>query len=104
MRELYSKLKTESPQIVNKNLLNRIGYDLIRKGDFQDAINIFKLNVEIHPNYANGYDSLGEAYMEVGENDLAIKSYKKSLELDPGNNNAKKRLKQLKSNNSKESK
>ena len=96
MEELYSKLKIQSPQIVNKHLLNRIGYIMISNGDFQDAISIFKLNVKIHTNYANGHDSLGEIYMKVGENEMAIKYYKKSLELDPGNNNARKILKQLK--------
>ena len=32
----------------------------------QDAINIFKLNIEIYPDYANGYDSLGEAVLAGG--------------------------------------
>ena len=51
--------------------------------------------MEIYPNYANGYDSLGEAYMKAGENELAVQNYEKSLELDPANNNAKEMLEVL---------
>jgi cytochrome c-type biogenesis protein CcmH/NrfG len=41
------------------------------------------------------YDSLGEAYMNAGEKQLAIDNYKKSLELNPENDNAKEKLKVL---------
>jgi predicted negative regulator of RcsB-dependent stress response len=41
------------------------------------------------------YDSLGEAYAADGNKELAILNYKKSLELDPGNQNAKQMLEQL---------
>lgn len=39
------------------------------------------------------YDSLGEDDMDKDDRDLAIKNYKKSLELDRANDNAKKMLK-----------
>jgi cytochrome c-type biogenesis protein CcmH/NrfG len=38
---------------------------------------------------------LGEAYMKVGEKDLAIANYEKSLQLDPKNQNAVEQLKKL---------
>ena len=50
----------------------------------------------MNPQSANAYDSLGEAYMKAGDNEKAIKNYKKSLELNPENNNAKKMLEKLK--------
>ena len=66
-----------------------------RKG-IKDAIEIFKLNVEEYPNYANVYDSLAEAYMIAGDKKLAIMNYEKSLELDPNNTNAIEKLEALK--------
>ncbi|HEX9149585.1 MAG TPA: tetratricopeptide repeat protein, partial [Thermoanaerobaculia bacterium] len=39
---------------------------------------------------------LGQGYLAVGDVDAAIKSYRKSLELDPSNENARNVLKQLK--------
>jgi tetratricopeptide (TPR) repeat protein len=44
------------------------------------------------PQSANVYDSLGEAYSAHNDKELSIASYKKSLELDPNNANAKAHL------------
>jgi Flp pilus assembly protein TadD len=61
----------------------------------QQAVEILKLNAEEFPNSSNVYDGLGEAYMKHGDKELAIKNYKKSLELDPMNSNAVSMLKKL---------
>ncbi len=39
---------------------------------------------------AIAYDSLGEAYLKQGDKAQAVANYRKSLELDPGNENARK--------------
>jgi cytochrome c-type biogenesis protein CcmH/NrfG len=57
---------------------------------------MFQLNVELHPDSSNTYDSLGEAYMANGEKELAIKNYEKSLELNANNGNAVEMLKKMK--------
>jgi len=54
------------------------------------AIAIFAFNVMTFPGSANTYDSLGEAYLANGDNQLALENYKKSIELDPSNSNARK--------------
>ena len=51
--------------------------------------------MQIYPDWGNDYDSLGEAYMKSGQKQLAIENYKKSLEKDPTNENAKQKLKEL---------
>lgn len=79
--------------------LNAVGYRLMGIGKPKEAIEVFKLNVELYPNSANAYDSLGEAYLNSGNSKNAIKNYKKSLELNPENNNAREMLKKLKKNN-----
>ena len=75
--------------------LNWLGYTLLRDKRFEDAIKISKLNRDEYPNSANTYDSLAEAYMKNGNRELAIENYRRSLELNPGNSNAKKMLKSL---------
>jgi CubicO group peptidase (beta-lactamase class C family) len=75
--------------------LNRLGYELLREKRTTDAIEIFKLNAEAFPSSANVHDSLAEAYAEAGMKDLAIKSYAKALELDPGNRNTITKLNDL---------
>ena len=86
----YLDLKKEQANEYNfaATELNRLGYHLLQGKKIQEAIEIFKLNVEAYPKYANGYDSLAEAYMLNGDKELAIKNYAKSLELNPNNTNA----------------
>src|SRR6266511_146100 len=52
------------------------------------AVAIFRLNVEAYPASANVYDSLAEAYLAMGNKDLADRNYRKSLALNPRNGNA----------------
>jgi tetratricopeptide (TPR) repeat protein len=75
--------------------MNAFGYELLRSDQVDEAIEVFKFNVEQFPNSFNVYDSLGEAFMKNGDKDLAIQNYKKSLELNPENNNAVEMLKRL---------
>ena len=75
--------------------LNGLGYQLLRMKRVKDAIEILKLNVEMFPQGFNTYDSLGEAYMENGDKQLAIQNYKKSLELNSKNPSAVEALKKL---------
>jgi dienelactone hydrolase len=75
--------------------LNTLGYALLRGKKVKEAIEIFMLNVEVYPQGFNTDDRLGEAYMNNGDRELAIKNYKKSLELNPQNTNAVDMLKKL---------
>ncbi|HUI52470.1 MAG TPA: serine hydrolase [Terriglobales bacterium] len=93
----YKELKAaNSPNYEFKEeVLNRLGGDLLEKERVSDAITVFKLNVEEYPKSGNVYDSLGEAYAKAGNKQLAIEAYKRSLELDPKNQNAIDQLKEL---------
>ena len=95
--DVYNNLKDNHEKDYNfkESQLNILGYELIRISRTKDAIKIFQLNVDQFPNSFNVYDSLGEAYMDDGNTKLAIINYKKSLELNPKNDNAKKMLDRL---------
>ncbi len=75
--------------------VNALGYRLMNANRLDEAIEIFKLNVEAFPRAWNVYDSLGEAYMKKGNRELAIKNYEKSLELNPQNGGAMEALHRL---------
>ncbi len=95
----YRDLKTRQPNVYDfsEPQLNQLGYQLLRDEKVKEAIEIFKLNVEAYPKAFNTYDSLGEAYMVSGNNELAIQNYKKSIELNPQNTNGAEMLKRLES-------
>jgi tetratricopeptide (TPR) repeat protein len=66
-------------------------------GRLDQAIEVFRLNVSAFPRSPNAFDSLGEAYRTRGDRDLAIQSYEKALELDPGMRSATEALRELRS-------
>jgi tetratricopeptide (TPR) repeat protein len=95
--DVYYNIKDEKEDEYNfkESQLNILGYQLLQIGKTKEAVEIFKLNVEQYPDSYNVYDSLGEGCMMNGDNKLAIAYYKKSLKLNPNNENAKKMLEQL---------
>ena len=76
--------------------MNTLGYELIEMKRIKDAIRILILNAEAYPQSSDVYESLGEAYLQDGDKKLAIENFEKSLKLDPKNQNAIEKLKQLK--------
>ncbi len=77
--------------------LNQMGYGLLTEsGRTDEAIAVFLLNTRLFPDSFNTWDSLGEAYMEAGETELAIANYEKSLALNPRNIHAAEMIEQMK--------
>lgn len=95
--QYFSDVRGFDPSIMmfREMEMNFLGYKFLGEGKTKDAIKLFKLNTIAYPNSSNVYDSLGEAYLKDGQNDLAILNYKKSLELNPDNANARKVLNDL---------
>jgi len=62
-------------------IVNIMGYEHIQAGDTKGALEIMKLNASAYPDSANVYDSLSDAYLANGQNDLARDNAKKALEL-----------------------
>jgi imidazolonepropionase-like amidohydrolase len=75
---------------LDEEVVNARGYRALRT-DLRrdDAIAWFELNTQLWPKSGNAWDSLGEALMVVGRNDASVKSFRRSLELDPGNDHAR---------------
>lgn len=80
---LFQELWKEHPDDFSESDINGLGYSIMNAGRIPAAIEILKVNVDAHPESANVYDSLAEAFMNNGDIDLAIKYYKKTLEMIP---------------------
>jgi len=81
---------------LNEQELNSAGYYLmydLHKVD--EAIALFTINTAQFPGSWNAFDSLGEGYTIRGNTEEAIKSYRKSLALNPGNANAQRMIDRL---------
>ena len=94
---LYKKIVATHPKLqLEEGMLNTLGLQLsFNTSKVDQGINVFLLALHIYPKSANLYDSLAEAYLYKKDFQNAISNYKKSLELNPENQNAIDRLKQL---------
>jgi len=88
----YLRKSDSSILLFTEKQINTLGYEYLRKGKNDEAIALFTLNVEEHPDSYNVFDSLGEAWFVKGEYELASKYYKESLRQNPANINAEKYL------------
>ncbi|OOG77216.1 serine hydrolase [Algoriphagus sp. A40] len=96
--EEYQALKKLNPNdpTVSEDNLNNMGYQFLNQDQLKWAQDIFKVNTILYPNSPNVYDSYAEACMKLGERDLALENYQKSLNLDPKNTNAAEKIAELK--------
>jgi CubicO group peptidase (beta-lactamase class C family) len=92
----YHDLKATQPaDAFHENLLNSLGYQLLRSDRIDDAIAVFRLNIDEYPDAWNPYDSMGEAYMVAGQLELATEYYERSIQLNPENTGGKAALERI---------
>jgi dienelactone hydrolase/predicted negative regulator of RcsB-dependent stress response len=87
--------KDKSDFKLDESSVNSWSDELISDNHLTEAISLLKLNVQMYPDSSGAYYSLGEAYLKSGQRQLAIESYKKSLEKDSTNDDARQKLKDL---------
>jgi tetratricopeptide (TPR) repeat protein len=69
----------------NANNDNTLGYILMAQNKNDDALKIFKENVEKYPDNWNIYDSYGEALNNAGDKEGSKKYYEKAFDMAPEN-------------------
>jgi len=97
LNSLYESLLAKDPDLIlPENKLNTLGLQLVfdpEKGE--EGIEVLQFATEQYPESANLMDSLAEAYLYLGEAGKALEFFRKSLELNPQNQNAIQRIKEL---------
>ncbi len=74
---------------------NTYGYLLLGQKQYDKAIEKFKKQVELAPDKANPYDSLGDGYRAAGRIEEAKEQYRKALQIDPQFEPSRKKLEEL---------
>ena len=90
----FATIKAEY-NVDDAGFLNIIGYNLMNREQLDDALVIFKFNLDQYPQVANCYDSLAECFMTRNENEQAIKYYKLAYEKIPSDTTANAQFKQF---------
>lgn len=93
----YLRLKNDTTDfnVPGKEYLCSVGRHVAERGDYDNAILIFQTIMSEFPEYWKGYDALSETYLLRGDTAAVIQYYRKSLDLNPGNETAKRMIKQL---------
>jgi tetratricopeptide (TPR) repeat protein len=80
--KMYEEARQKDPKAVlfSEVVMNRLGYEHLQAGDVKGAIELLKLNVEAYPNSPNVYDSVSDAYLAAGQNEMALENAKKALQ------------------------
>jgi predicted alpha/beta superfamily hydrolase len=69
------------PVAVPENVINSLGHEALAKQKTEDAIALFKRNVENNPNSANAFDSLADGYEKAGMRIDAARASDRAVEL-----------------------
>lgn len=80
-----NELSGISPYAYNLENYNNVGYKLLKAKKVEEAFKVFKLNASSNPDSWTAYHGLGESYRLMGQKELALSNFKKSLELNPNN-------------------
>ena len=88
--ELQKSLKVDTSDTLydhinngNANLLNAIGYRYLNKKNYAKSKKAFTQAIELIPNNANPYDSMGDYYVAIANYDSALICFDNALKLDP---------------------
>jgi len=93
--EQYEAIKEDSKYYLSENELNIVSYKLLQSDRAKAAAAVLKLGIEAYPNAFNLYDSHGEVLLTLGDTLQSIENYKKSLVLNPENENGIQMLKTI---------
>jgi predicted alpha/beta superfamily hydrolase len=88
----WAKYGFDHSAILPERRVNSFGYYLLNRKEYEKAVEVFSYNIKRFPKSFNAHDSLGEAYMIMGEKEKAIKYYKLAVELNPGDTEYAKRI------------
>src|SRR5262245_24232313 len=70
----------------------RTGVDYGNAGLFSQAAELFKRAIQLRPDYADAYRSLGHAYFDLKDWNQSVAALERALELNPKDKNARKQL------------
>lgn len=85
----FEWIKTEYPDLLDEDAVNSLGYVLFRRDAVEQATWVFERNTVDYPESSNVWDSYGESLRAGGRLEESIANYRKAIELDPSNENAR---------------
>jgi Flp pilus assembly protein TadD len=85
LRDLAGRDNPETVQAV----VNSVGFGLLQIQNAEKALGVFQVGTRVFPDGFRTWHGLGQTHMRLGHDDEAVRAFERSLELNPGNSNAK---------------
>jgi tetratricopeptide (TPR) repeat protein len=87
---LLKSLRQNNPNaaLVSEDNINNLGYGLMDRKLYSQAVAVLQFNAEEFPKSANVWDSLADAYFHSGDIPNAVRNYQKALQIDSTYSNA----------------
>lgn len=79
----YRSFRRANPEIDTRDGVEFIGYQMVKMGDYNGAIQLLSANAENYPGSASAQFGLGRAYKAAGDPEDAKLHFQKALEIDP---------------------
>ena len=87
--------RTYSKYIFEEWALHSLAMTYQANEQFEEAIAIFKLNAETFPDSWEAHRNLADAYLAIGNKELALQSYQNALKINPHDANIKKAVEEI---------
>jgi retinol-binding protein 3 len=78
--------------LVTEFFMDVLAYNYYSARNEAMLFTVLTKSTELFPRSSTAYETLATTYYDLGKEDLALKNYRKVVELDPDNTNAQKRL------------
>jgi CubicO group peptidase (beta-lactamase class C family) len=88
-------IKKDENEKLLEFMMRNAGFNFIDDNKPEIGMKIFEMNVFVYPGSPEALQALGEGYMETGKNELALKYFKQSLDINPDNPFIKDMIKKL---------
>lgn len=99
---IKSEYNKESEYAISERLINEYGQSLADKGNYEDAIKFFELNLKLYPNHGyythRIYNYYGNSLLKLNRKEEALKAFKESLKWNSENPEATKMIEELNAN------
>jgi len=99
--DMYKNIVSQYPSFVISNAeLYDWGNRLRFSGYFRQSIQVYKLLIDLYPDYISGYNGLARTLLLQNKNDEAIRVYESALEKNPNNEGIIRKLDKLRTKQS----
>ena len=98
-KAFYQKINADTAQNKywekDEEAMTYPGFLLLEEKMYDDALTLFKYNLELHPTSGDAYGNLARAYAKAGDKKLSAENFKKAIALLPKDEDLKEELRKV---------